>query len=71
MNVDTLAPLGLSLPEAENQRATKHRSILGLKVTRGAKAIKKKRERELHRPEAMFGIPFTSGPWAMATLKPF
>ena len=34
-------------------------------------AIKKIRERELHRLEAMVGVPITSGPWTTPTSKPF
>ena len=33
MNVDTLAPLGLSLFVTENERITKHPQIPGFKVT--------------------------------------
>ena len=70
MNVDTHAPLDLSLVEVENQRTTKCPWILCLKVTR-AKAIKKIKEHELHCLEAMVDIPFTSGPRATHTSKPF
>ena len=48
MNVDTIAPLGLSIAEAENQRTTKYPQISGFKATRrGVEAIKKIRVREL------------------------
>ena len=48
-NVDTPAPLGLFLDEAENQRRTKRPRMPGSKATRrGVEAIKKIRERELH-----------------------
>ena len=53
MNVERLAPLGLFLAEAKNYRATKHRQMLGLKITRAVEMIKKIREHELHRLEAM------------------
>ena len=39
MNVDTPAPLVLSLVERENQRATKRPRMSGLKVTRGVEAF--------------------------------
>ena len=72
MNVDTPTPLGLSLDEAEMQRTTKHHWMSGFKVTqRGVETIKKIRERELRRLEAMVGVPFTLGPWATSTSKPF
>ena len=71
MSVDTLASLNLSLTEAENQRTTKHPQMSGLEVTRCVKAIKKIRERKLHRLEAMVGVPITSGPWTTPTSKPF
>ena len=72
MNVDTPTPLGLSLAEAEKQRTTKHPRMLGFKATRrGVETIKKTRERELHRLEAMVGVPFTLGPQATSTSKPF
>ena len=59
--MDKLAPLAHSLVEAENQRATKRPWILGFKVTHHVEGIKKIRERELPRLEAimMVGIPFT------------
>ena len=57
MNVDTPAPV--SLFELENQRTTKHPEMSGLKVTLGVETIKKIRERELRRLEAMVGVPFT------------
>ena len=59
MNVDTLMPLGLSLEEAKMQRTTKRPRMLGVKTSRhGVEKIKKIRERELRRLEAMVGIPF-------------
>ena len=65
MNVDTLMPLGLSLEEVEMQRTTKRPRMLGFKTSRrGVEKIKKVRERELHRLEAMVGVPFTLGPRA-------
>ena len=70
MNVDTRAPLGLSLAEVENQRTTKLPWMLSLKVTR-VEVIKKIRECQLHHLEAMDGVPFTSGPRATPTSKPF
>ena len=57
--------LGISLTEAQNQRTTKCRWILGLKVSCCVEEIKKIRECELHRLEAMVGLPFTP------TSKPF
>ena len=71
MSVDTHAPLGLSLAATKNQRTTKRPRIPGLKITRSVEAIKKIRERELHRLEAMVRVPFTSGPRTTPTLKPF
>ena len=72
MNVDTLMPLGLSLEEAEMQRTTKRPQMLGFKTSRrGAEKIKKIRERELRRLEAMVGVPFTLGPRATSTSQPF
>ena len=62
MNVETPAPLSLSLFEAENQRTTKRPRMPCLKVTRCVEAIKKIRECELHCLEAMVGLPFTLGP---------
>ena len=53
MSVDTLAPLGLSLEEVENQRTIKHPQMSCLKVTHCVEVIKKIRERELYRLEAM------------------
>ena len=38
---------------------------------RGVEAIKKIRECELHRLEAMVGVPSTPGPWVTPTSKPF
>ena len=70
MNVDTPAPLGLSLAKVEDQR-TKRPQMSGLKVTRGVEAIKKIRDRELHHLEVVVGIPFTLGPLATPTSKPF
>ena len=70
MSVDTLAPLSLSLTEAENQRTTKHPQMSGLKVT-CVEAIKKIREHELHCLEAMVGLPFTLGSRTTLTSKPF
>ena len=71
MNVGTLAPLGLSIVEAENQRTTKHPQILGFKETQlCVEAIKKIRERELHCPQVVVGVPFTMGPWATTASKP-
>ena len=56
----TLMPLGLSLEEAEMQRTTKRPQMLGFKSSRrGAENIKKIREHELGRLEAMVGVPFT------------
>ena len=66
----TPAPLNLSLVEVENQRTTKHPQTSSLKVTRCVEAIKKIRESELHRLEAMVGVPFTSEPRATPTSKP-
>ena len=44
----------------------------GLKATRcGVEAIKKLREQELHRLEAMVGVLSTHGPWVTPTPKPF
>ena len=43
----------------------------GLKVTHCSETIKKIRDRELHCLEAMVEIPFTSGPHATPTSKPF
>ena len=57
--MDILMPLGLSLEEAEVQRTTKRPRMLGFKTSRcGVEKIKKIRERELRRLEAMVGIPF-------------
>ena len=68
MNVDTLMPLGLSLEEAEIQRATKRPRMLGFNTSqRGVEKIKKIRERELRRLEAMVGVPLTWGPRATST----
>ena len=64
-------PLGLSLVEVENQRTTKSPHMLGLKVTHCIEAIKNIQEHELHRLEAMVRVPFTSGPRATPTSKPF
>ena len=72
MNVDTLAPCCLSIANAENQRTTKHPQISGFKATRhGVDAIKKTRERDLHRLETMVGIAVTLGPSATTASKPF
>ena len=72
MNVDTPTPLGLSLDEAEMQRTTKRPRMSGFKaIRRGEETIKKIRERELRRLEAMVGVPFTLGPLATSTSKPF
>ena len=72
MNVDTLMPLGLSLEEAEIQRATKRPRMLGFNTSqRGVEKIKKIRERELRRLEAMVGVPLTWGPRATSTWQPF
>ena len=72
MNVDTLMPLGLSLEEAEMQRTTKRPRMLGFNTSRrGAEKIKKIRERELRRLEAMVGAPFPLGPRATSTSQPF
>ena len=72
MNVDTPTPLGLFLDEAENQRRTKRPRMPGFKATRrDVEAIKKIRERELHRLEAMVGALYTPGPWVTPTPKPF
>ena len=71
MNVDTPAPLGLSLVEVENQRTTKHPRMSGFNATQlGVDAIQKITERELHRLEAMVGVLFTLG-LHNSTLKPF
>ena len=57
MNVDTPTPLGLSLAGAEKQRTTKRPRMLGFKATQhGVETIKKIRERELYRLEAMVGL---------------
>ena len=46
--MDTFAPLGLSLVEAENQKTTKRPQMSGFKITTcHVEAIKKIREREL------------------------
>ena len=72
MNVDTPAPLGLLLDEAENQRRTKRPRMPGFKATRrDVEAIKKIRERELHRLEAMARALYASGPWVTPTPKTF
>ena len=71
MNVDIPAPLDLSFAEAKNQRTTKHPQTAGFKLTSGVEAIKKIRERELGRLEAMVGVTFTLGPRPTPTLKPF
>ena len=72
MNVDTPTPLCLSLDKAGMQRTTKHPQMSGFKVIRhGVETIKKIRERELRRLEAMVGVPFTLGPLATSTSKPF
>ena len=65
------ALLGLFLYEAENQRRTKRPRMLGFKATRhGVEAIKKIRERELHRLEAMVGVLSTLGSRVTPTPKP-
>ena len=72
MSVDTLALLGLSLEEVEIQRTTKRPRMLGFKTSqRGVEKIKKIRERELRRLEAMVGVPLTWGPRATSTWQPF
>ena len=72
MNVDTPIPLGLSLDEAEMQRTTKLPRMSSFKaIRRRVETIKKIRECELCRPEAMVGVPFTLGPLATSTSKPF
>ena len=72
MNVDTPTPLGLSLDEAEMQRITKRPRMSSFKATRcGVETIKKIRERELRCLEVMVGVPFTLGPRATSTSKPF
>ena len=60
--MDTPAPINLSLPEAENQKATKHPRVPGFEVTCHVESIKKIREHELPRLKAIVGIPFTSRP---------
>ena len=71
MSVDTPAPLGLSLVEAENQRTTKRPQMSGLRVTHCVEVMKKTRECELNCLGAMVGVrvPFKSGPWATPTSK--
>ena len=65
-------PLGLSLHKAEMQRITKHPRMSGFTATRcGVETIKKIREDELRCLEAMVGVPFTLGPRATSTSKPF
>ena len=72
MNVDTLAPLGLSIDEAENQRRTRRPRVPGFKATRrDVEAILKIRERELHRLEAMARALSTLEPRVTPTSKPF
>ena len=72
MNVDTPTPLGLSLNKAEMQRTTKRPRMSSFKATRrGVETIQKIRECELRRLEAMVGVPFTLGPLATSTSKPF
>ena len=66
-----MAPVGLSLAEAENQRASKRPRISGLKVTHCAKAIKKIRECEYNTLKLRSRYLFASGPWATPTSKPF
>ena len=71
MNVDTPTPLGLSIAKAEKQRTTKHPQMLGFKATRrGVETIKKIREHEQRRLEAMVRVPFTLGPRATSASKP-
>ena len=56
-NVHTPAPLDLFLDEVENQRRLKHPRMSGFKaIGCGVEAIKKIRERELHRREAMVRV---------------
>ena len=72
MNVDTPTPLGLSLDESEMQRTTKCPRMSGFKaIQRRVETIKKIRERGLRCLEAMIGVPFTLGPRATSTSKPF
>ena len=71
MNVDTPAPLNLSLTKAKNQRATKHSWILGFEVTCSVEVIKKIRKREFPRLKDMVGISFTSRPWGTPRTKSF
>ena len=71
MRMDTPAPLDLSLTKVENQWTTKHPQMSGPKVIHFVEAIKKIQERELYNLEAIVGVPFTSGPWATPTSKPF
>ena len=71
MNVDTHAPLGLSLAKTKNQRTTKCPLILGFKATRcGVETIQKIRECELHRLEGMVGVPFVLRPRGTPISKP-
>ena len=56
----------------QNQRTTKCPRMSSLKAIRcGVEAIKKIRECELHHLEGMVGVPFTLGPRATPTSKPF
>ena len=72
MNVDTPTPLSLFLDEVENQRRIKRPQMSGFKATRrGVEAIKKIKECELHRLEAMVGAPSTLGPRVTPAPKPF
>ena len=72
MNVDTPAPLGLFLDEAENQRRTRRPWMPGFKATRrDVEAIKKIRERELHRLETTARALYTPRPWVTPTPKNF
>ena len=71
MNVDT-PPLGLSLDEAKMQRTTKRPWMSSFKaIRRGVDTIRKIRERELRRLEAMVGVPFTLEQLATSTSSPF
>ena len=70
--MDTLMALGLSIEEAEMQRTTKRPQMLGFQTSRhGVEKIKKIRERELRRLEAMVGAPFPLVPRATSTSQPF
>ena len=72
MNVDTPTQLGLSLDEAEMQRTNKCPRMSDFKaIRRGVETIKKIRECELCHLKVMVGVPFTLGPLATSTSKPF